>query len=100
MPADERNAQARHFMYDPFAPPLAPHGSSQGDALVKANPDCLDPKRQRSELQLIVMRFNWRGDLNPDQPAISEYGNAVGLRLWETLHTSDWAAIAGALGRQ
>lgn len=99
MSPEERAAQAQSGgSEDYLGPSLAPFGSKGiGDAYVKANPDWFDPSRPRSDLQLIVMRFNWRGDLNPDRPAIEEYGNAVGLRLWETLHTSDWKAVSAAL---
>jgi hypothetical protein len=98
MTLQERNAQARYEgSEDIFAPPLAPFGSNSGNPMVKVNPDWYDPARPRADFQLILVRFNACGDLDPDHPAISEYGNAVGLRLWETLHTSDWKAIGALL---
>jgi hypothetical protein len=99
MSPEERAAQAQYGdSGDYLGPSLAPLGKKGiGRAYVKANPGWFDPSRPRSDLQLIVMRFNWRGDLNPDRPAIGEYGNAAPLRLWETLHTSDWKAVAAAL---
>jgi hypothetical protein len=98
MTPQERSAQARYEgSEDIFAPPLAPFGTNRGDPMVKINPDWFDPARPRSDFQLILTRFNACGDFDPDHPEINEYGNAVGLRLWETLHTSDWKAISAAL---
>jgi len=98
MTPQERSAQARYQgTEDIFAPPLAPFGSNAGEAMVKANPEWFDPARPRSDFQLILLRFNACGDLDPDRPSLNEFGNAVGMRLWETLHTSDWKAISAAL---
>ena len=98
MTPQERSAQARYeASEDIFAPPLAPLGRSTGEPMVKINPDWFDPARPRSDFQLILARFDAGGDLDPDNPSINEYGNGVGLRLWETLHTSDWKAISAVL---
>jgi hypothetical protein len=37
--------------------------------------------------------------MDPDRPEINEFGNAANLRLWETLHKSDWKTVSGALSK-
>ncbi len=101
MSPQERAAQAQYGdpgNEDLLGPMLAPVGKAGvGAAYVKANPDWFDTSRPRSDLQLIVLSFNWRGDLDPDHPKVQENSHAAPLRLWETLHTSDWKTISGVL---
>lgn len=86
---------------DYLGPQLAPVGKEGiGRPYVKANPNWFDPSRPRSDLQLIIIGFDYYTALDPEHPEIpSEFGNAVGLRLWETLHKSDWKAISAVLAK-
>jgi len=97
MSPEERNLQARYYPAVPEQPPLAPVGSDLGQPLVKINPQWFDPSLPRSAFQLIIVRFHYSSNLNPDKPAPDEYGLVSALRLWQYLHTADWKAISGAL---
>jgi hypothetical protein len=102
MPPEERAMQAQYGDPEngnPLVPQLAPAGKPGiGSPYVKVNPNWFDPSRPRSDIQLIIVK-GWYGGMDPDRPAINEWGNAANLRLWETLHTSDWKAISAALSR-
>ncbi len=100
MSPEERTAQAQYGNSgnsDPLSPQLVEFGKAGiGSAYAKANPNWFDPSRPRSDIQLIIVKC-WYGGMDPDRPAIDEYGNAASLRLWETLHNSDWKSISAAL---
>jgi hypothetical protein len=99
MAPEERAAQAQYGdsgSSDPLAPQLVQFKKQGiGSAYVKVNPNWFDPSRPRSDIQLIIV-YCWYGGMDPDRPGI-EHGNAANLRIWETLHKSDWKAISGAL---
>lgn len=97
MPATERKMQARTYNWDPFEPSLAPAGSDEGRALVRLNPAWFDPKLPRSAFQALGFLFSYSGTLNHDAPGATEHGDIAPYRVWQALHTSDWAAIRGAL---
>jgi hypothetical protein len=67
---------------------------------VKANPQWNDPALPRTAFQLITLRFQYAGDLDPDRPGLTEFGDASPLRVWETLHKTDWKAVSAALTRE
>jgi hypothetical protein len=98
MSAEERRMPARYLAYDPMVPMLAPVGSRQGQALVKANPEWYDPALPRTAFQLISLRFQYGGDPHFDRPESTR--NTDYLRVWQMLHTSDWGAISAALTRK
>jgi len=101
MSPQERAAQARYGHLgdeDLFGPELALVGQ-EGDGYIKANPEWFDPSRPRSDLQLMIVKFDY-SSMDPDHPAINaRTGDACDLRLWETLHKLDWKAISQALPR-
>lgn len=97
MSAVERKMQARTYSWDPFEPTLAPVGSDEGRPLVRGNPAWFDPKLPRSAFQLITLQFNYTGNLNHENPGATEHGDIAPYRVWQTLHTSDWKEISGAL---
>jgi hypothetical protein len=101
MSSQERAAQARYGHLgdeDLFGTELAPVGQ-EGDGYVKANPEWFDPSCPRSDLQLIIVKFDY-ASMNPDHPAINaRTDDACDLRLWETLHKLDWKAISKSLAR-
>lgn len=98
MSPEERAMQARSFgTEDPFAPTLAPPGSTKGHPLVKADPAWFDASVRRTAIQLIVVKFWYSGELDPDHPGPSEWGSVSPLRVWETLHHSNWREIGAAL---
>lgn len=80
---------------NPMQPMLAPLGSTQGQPLVKANPDWFDPALPRSAIQSISLRFQYAGDLNFERPESTT--NIDALRVWQMLQKSDWGAISAAL---
>lgn len=92
MSREERAMQARYLAWDPFQPMLAPPDSSDGTPLVKPGTSWIDPAAARSDIQLLIGQF-WYGGMDPDRPAPSDHGNIAPLRIWETLHKSDWTAI-------
>jgi hypothetical protein len=102
MSPQERAAQAQNG--DPgngdyLGPQLAPLGKAGiGPPYVKVNPDWLEPSRPRSDLQLIIVGFSY-GNMDADHPKVGDDGCAADMRLWETLHKSDWKAISGALAK-
>lgn len=102
MSPQERAMQARYGdpgNSNPLSPQLVQVGKEGiGPPYVKANPEWFDPSRPRSDIQLIIVK-GWYGGMDPDHPSIDEWGNAANLRLWETLHKSDWKAIGTALSR-
>lgn len=100
MSAEELKMQARTYSWDPFEPTLAPVGSDEGQALVRVNPAWYDPKLPRSAFQLITLMFSYSGTLNHDAPGLTEFGDVAPYRVWQTLHTSDWAAIGSTLTDQ
>ncbi len=102
MKDEDRKAQARYFPQaranDPAAPPLAPAGSIEGLPLVKENPAWYDPALPRTAVQLVSVRFWYAGDLSADRPGLTKEGNPAPLRVWETLHRSDWTRVSTILG--
>jgi hypothetical protein len=96
----ERTAQAQNG--DPgggdhLGPQPVPIGNAGiGPACVKINPNWLDPSRPRSDLPLIIMGFSY-GHMDADHPKVGDDGCAADMRLWETLHKSDWKAISTVL---
>lgn len=100
MTPEERSMQARELAWDPFQPTLAPVGSDDGRPLVRVNPDWFDPKLPRSAFQLLTLKFSYSGTLNQDAPGPTEFGDIAPYRVRQALHTSDWAAISGALTDQ
>jgi hypothetical protein len=81
-----------------LGPDLAPIGKEGiGRPYVKVNPDWLNPSRPRTDIQLIIVGFSY--GMDADHPKIGEDGCAADLRLWETLHKSDWNVISGALSK-
>lgn len=97
MTPEEREMQARYYPANPFEPTLAPVGSDEGQPLVRANPAWFDPTLPRSAFQLIILQFNFTGSMNLDAPGPTIHGDIAPYRVWQALHTSDWAAISGAL---
>ena len=97
MTQEERRMQARELQWDPFQPTLAPVGSDEGQPLVRVNPAWFDPKLPRSAFQLITIMFSYSGTVKQDAPGPTEFGDIAPYRVWQALHTSDWAAISGAL---
>lgn len=94
MPPDERRMQARHFgSRDPLGPPMPPPGSREGKPLVKADPEWFDKSLPRSAVQLVIVKFWYSGEIDPDRPAPTRGGQVSALRVWDTLHRSDWKAI-------
>jgi hypothetical protein len=102
MSPEERAMQAQYGdpgNSNPLSPQLAEIGKRGiGSPYVKVNSNWFDPSRPRSDIQLIIVKC-WYGGMNPDHPAIDEWGNVANLRIWETLHTSDWKAIGAALSK-
>jgi hypothetical protein len=102
MPAEERRMQAYYFPQapDPMGPLLSPAGSTIGTPMVKANPAWFDPSKPRSAFQVITLRFHYSGEIDPDNPrAKPEHNDYCYFRVWETLHTSNWATVASMLNR-
>ncbi len=97
MSASERKMQARQYSWDPMEPTLAPVGSDEGRPLVRTNPAWFNPALPRSAFQLITLRFKYTGNLNHDKPGLTEHGDISPYRVWQALHTSDWAGISAAL---
>lgn len=100
MSAEERRMQARHWAYDPFEPTLAPADSDEGRPLVRTNPAWFDPSLPRGAFQLIILRFCYTGNLNHENPGLTEHGDISPFRVWEALHTSNWTQISGALTKR
>jgi len=97
MSAEERKMQARTRSWDPFEPSLSPVGSEEGQALVRINPAWFNPSLPRSAFQLIALQFSYTGNLNHEKPGPTEFGDIAPFRVWQALHSSDWAEIGGAL---
>lgn len=97
MPAEERKLQARHYSWDPMQPALAPLGSGDGEPLVRVNPAWFDHNLPRSAFQLITVTFSYSGNMNHDAPGPAEHGDIAPYRVWQSLHTSNWKEISGAL---
>lgn len=97
MPPLERKMQARHYPGNPMEPTLAPVGSDEGEPLVMVNPAWFTPSLPRSAFQLIMLQFNYTGNLNHNAPGPTEHGNVAPYRVWQALHTSNWEEISGAL---
>jgi hypothetical protein len=97
MSAEERRMQARELAYDPFEPTLAPVGSDEGRPLVRTNPAWFDRSLPRAAFQLLLLRFCYTGNLNHENPGLTEHGDISPFRVWEALHTSNWTRISGAL---
>lgn len=97
MTPEERTMQARQFSWDPMQPTLAPMGSDEGEPLVRVNPAWFNPKLPRPEFQLIMLQFNYTGNLNHDAPGPTIHGDIAPYRVWQALHTSDWEEISGAV---
>lgn len=97
MSAEERKMQARQYSWDLMEPTLAPVGSDEGRPLVRTNQAWFNPALPRSAFQLITLRFKYTGNLNHDKPGVNEYGDISPYRIWQALHTSDWAGISASL---
>lgn len=97
MSAEELTMQALYYPADPFQPTLAPVGSDEGRPLVRSNPAWFDPKLPRSAVQLLTIRFHYTGNLNHDNPGATEHGDIAPYRVWQALHTSDWAEIGNVV---
>ena len=98
MSPEERREQARYGgTEDPFAPALAPAGSTEGLPLVKAGSDWYDPALPRTAIQLVLVKFWYSGEIDADHPAPTEYGQVSPLRVWEALHHSKWTEVAAVL---
>ncbi len=100
MSPEQRKMQARYLppRTSPFEPYLAPIGSREGRALVKAGYTWADPAAPRSAIQLVMLKFDYSSELNPDRPAPTSTGSIADVRVWETLHKSDWKAVLAVIG--
>jgi hypothetical protein len=77
---------------------MAPFGSTEGIALLKPNPEWFDPSLPRTAFQLVTVKFTYLcGSTDPDDPKPTEDGSIIGVRMWESLHKSDWKAIRAVL---
>lgn len=78
-------------------PDLADPDSKDGVALVKAAPDWSDPKLPREAIQLATLRFWYYGGIDLAKPGSTTAEHPAALRMYDTLHASDWKAIGEAV---
>ena len=97
MSASEREMQAHHLTTNPLEPTFAPVGSDAGLPLVRTNQAWFNSALPRAAFQLVTLRFKYTGNLDHNKPGPTEYGDVSPLRVWEALHTSNWAEISGVL---
>lgn len=97
MSAEERGMQARYLPNDALGPPLAPVHTQDGSPLVKANPAWFDPALPRTTIQMLLVKFWYSGNLDPDHPGPDSDRSVSPLRVWEALHHSNWKAISAVL---
>ncbi|MBI5624216.1 MAG: hypothetical protein HY924_10585 [Elusimicrobia bacterium] len=99
MSPEERKLQARHGgQSDDFREPtLSRPDSKEGRLLVKADPAWFDQKLPRESVQLATLRFWYFDAIDLKKPGPAEDGRVSALRAYDTLHQSDWKAIAESL---